>query len=94
MLDRVREVITNQLEPPKDSDNSSISLTCTVTLTLTESESSFSLFSSEWDNESVDWKVGLRQTLAMVAKIEARRYLRDTASDWSMGWTGRWEARN
>ena len=74
----VREVITNQLEPPKDSDNSSISLTCMVTLTrLTESESSFSLFSSEWDNESVDWEVGLRQKLAMVAKIEARRYLRD-----------------
>ena len=74
MRDRVREVITNQLNPPEDS---SISLTCTVTLTLTESESSFSLFSSKWDNESVDWEMGLRQTLAMVAKIEARRYLRD-----------------
>ena len=61
MRDRVREVIANQLEPPKDSDNSNISLTCMVTLTrLTESESSFSLFSSEWDNESVDWEVGLR----------------------------------
>ena len=57
MRDRVREVITNQLEPLKDSD---ISLTCTVTLTrLTESESSFSLSSSEWDNESVDWEVGV-----------------------------------
>ena len=65
--DRMREVITNPLEPPKDSDNSSISLTCAVTLTrLTESESSFCLFSSEWE-------VGLRQKLAMVAKIEARR---------------------
>ena len=38
MRDRVREVITNQLEPPEDF---SISLNCTVTLTLTKSESSF-----------------------------------------------------
>ena len=53
MRNRVQKVLTNQLEPPEDS---SISLTCTVTLTLTESESSFSLFSSEWDNESVDWE--------------------------------------
>ena len=79
MRDRMREVITNPPEPPKDSDNSSISLTCAVTLTrLTES---FSLFSSEWDNESVDWEVGLRQKLAMVAQIEARRYSRDRGGE-------------
>ena len=70
MRDRVRQVITNQLEPLEDF---SISFTGIVTLMLTESESSFGLFSREWDNESVDWEVGLRQKLAMVAKIEARR---------------------
>ena len=78
MRNRVREVITNPLEPSEDS---SISLTYKVTLMLTESESSFILFSREWDNESVDWEVGWRQKLAMVAKIEARRYLRDRGGE-------------
>ena len=87
MRDRVREMITNQLKPPEDSE-SSISLTSTVILTLTESESSFSVFSSERERKSSFWQTQRQPSRRSGRQVGREELDPETCSGWLTRWGG------